>query len=518
MLRSKLESLLSGSNLLFFISVLVAVAVAVWGIVAPDGLGNAASGATSIVFSAVGWFFLGAVTLFLLVCIGLAVSRYGQIKLGKDDDEPEFSVTSWLAMLFAAGMGVGLVFWGVAEPIFHFAMPPVLEGGTPEAARGAMVLTCFHWGLHAWAVYAMAALVVAYFGFRKGQPQLPGAPIRAVFRQPWAGPVAWGADFIGTVAVALGVSGSIGMGVLQIQSGLHVTLGVSESSIAVALAIVAVLVVTYMISASTGLNKGIRILSNVNMSIAIVLMLFLLFAGPTAYLLKIFFTSAGDYASSIVGLSFRLFPYRDMDQWLSSWTLTYFIFWVAWAPFVGVFIARISRGRTIREFVVGVLLVPSVFSVLWFAIFGGTAIHEELHGMGGISQMAVEDVTRTLFFLFDRLPLSGLLSMTAVLLVFIFLVTSADSATFVLGMLTSGGSLNPPTKKKILWGVLIGALSTALMLTRNIDPLRAVITAGAVPFVFVMLLQTTALLKALKAEDLHGIAAGKRPDAGEVDS
>lgn len=493
-------TLLTGSNLLFLLSVLLTTGIAVWGIISPDALGNAAAGVTSTLFSAVGWFFLAAVTTFLLVCLALAMGRHGTVVLGKDHEKPEFTVTSWLAMLFAAGMGVGLVFWGVAEPIIHFSSPPTLEGGTADAAREAMVLTCFHWGLHAWAVYAMTALVIAYFGFRKGGPQLPGEPIRAVFKGWWAPGVAWLADFIGTVAVALGVSGSIGMGVLQIQSGLHVTLGVSETSIPVALAIVAFLVTAYMLSASTGLDKGIRILSNLNMSIAVLLMLFVLVAGPTAYLLKSFLTGLGDYASSIVGMSLRLFPYRDLDQWFQSWTLTYFIFWVAWAPFVGVFIARISRGRTIREFVLGVLAVPTLFSVLWFAVFGGTAIHEELHGLGGISQMAAEDVTRTLFFLFDRLPLSGLLSLTAVVLVFIFLVTSADSATFVLGMLSSGGSLNPSSSRKILWGVLIGALSTALMLTRDIDPLRAIITAGAVPFVLVMLLQMVALLRALREE------------------
>lgn len=487
-------------RLLFIISLVLCAVVGGWGMLFPDNLGGLASGLTAAAFDALGWFFMLSVTAFLGICIWLALSRFGKLKLGQPDDQPEFSTLSWMAMLFAAGMGVGLLFWGVAEPVMHFSSPPVLRGGSPEAARQAMVLTNFHWGLHAWAVYAIAGLVLAYFGFRRGTPNLPGAPLRSVFSGRWVPFVAGGADLIGVMAVAIGVAGSLGMGILQIQAGLHVLTGLSADSLAVSTGILLVLTAAYLVSASTGLDKGIKILSNMNILIAIALMLFLLIAGPTAFLLDGFVTAIGDYSSSLISISLRTFPYRDLGEWTTSWTLTYFIWWIAWAPFVGVFIARISRGRTIREFVAGVLLAPTLFSILWFAVFGGSAIYQDLWGLGGISELVNEDVTVAVFSLFERYPLSGLLGWTAVVLVFVFLVTSADSATFVLGMLTSHGTPNPSTTRKISWGLLLAALSAALVFTGNIDALRAVVVSGAVPFAFVMLLQIVAFVRALREE------------------
>jgi len=487
-------------NVLFLVALVLCAVVAVWGILSPASLGGLTSWVTGIAFGSIGWFFMASVTGFLLLSVGLAVSRYGKIRLGKPDDRPEFSTASWLAMLFAAGMGIGLLFWGVAEPMIHFSSPPVLSGGTPEAARRAMVLANFHWGLHAWAVYAIGGLVLAYFGFRKGTPSLPGAPIRSAFSGAWVGPVAVAADLVGVLAVAVGVAGSIGMGILQIHSGLHIMTGIPAESMLISVGLLVILTAAYITSASTGLDKGIKWLSNINITIAILLMLFLLLVGPTAFLLDSFVTALGDYASSLVGISLRLFPYRDLADWTRSWTLTYFVWWIAWAPFVGVFIARISRGRTIREFVLGVLLVPTLFSILWFAVFGGAAIHEQLFGMGGMAELVREDVTVAVFSLFDRFPLANLLGGTAIVLIFIFLVTSADSATFVLGMLTSRGSPDPPTWRKLSWGVVLAALGAALVLTGNINALRSVVVCGAVPFVFVMLLQIAAFIRALGRE------------------
>jgi glycine betaine transporter len=485
---------------LFVISLLVSVFVAIWGVLRPDDLGNTASSLTSSALKALDWFFMAAVTGFVILCAMLAIGPYGKIKLGKDTDKPEFSLPSWMAMLFAAGMGVGLLFWGVSEPVRHFVEPAGLEPETAAAARQAMVLTCFHWGLHAWAVYAVTALVLAYFGFRKGAKYLPGEPLRWSFKGRWVKPVGDVADIVGVLAVALGVAGSLGMGLMQIQSGLHIVTGVSGDSVWVGMAILACLVAAYMISATTGLDKGIRLLSNLNMTLAVLLLFFVLLTGSTVSLFGGFLTGLGDYASSLVGISLRLFPYQNLQEWTHRWTLTFFIFWIAWAPFVGVFIARISRGRTIREFVLGVLLVPTVFSVLWFAVFGGSGIHQELHGAGGMAALVKEDMTVALFTLFDRLPLSNLLSVTAILLIFIFLVTSADSATFVLGMLTSQGNPNPPTKRKVLWGIVLGALGAALLFTGKVESLQAVVVAGAIPFTFVILLQVAALIKELRKE------------------
>jgi len=267
--------------------------------------------------------------------------------------------------------------------------------------------------------------------------------------------------------------------------------------------ILVVLIIAYTASASTSLDKGIQWLSNINMALAVLLMVFVLSFGPTAHLLRGFVTAVGDYSAALVGLSLRLYPYNEGRVWLETWTLTYFLWWIAWAPFVGVFIARISRGRTIKQFVLGVLFVPTAFSLLWFSVFGGTGLDEEMNGAGGIARLVREDVSVALFSLFDRLPLSQLLSITALLLVFIFLVTSVDSATFVLGMLTTRGSLNPPTSRKLAWGLSLGALGGALMLSGNIDAVRAVAVLGALPFAFILLLQVAALLRVF-ARERHG--------------
>jgi glycine betaine transporter len=347
----------------------------------------------------------------------------------------------------------------------------------------------------------VAALVLAYFAFRYQAPYLPGAPIRAVFgERRWAEPVARLADTVAVLAVAFGVAGSIGMGIFQLHTGLHVLWGVPLPSRLWSAGILVALVIAYITSASTSLDKGIRILSNVNVALAIALLLFVLAAGPTPHLLRGFVTSLGEYTASLVSLSLRLYPYDRGRSWLEGWTLTYFVWWIAWAPFVGVFIARISRGRTIREFLAGVLLVPSLLSILWFAVFGGTGLAEERYGQGGIAALVREDVSVALFSLFDRLPLSWLLSGTAMVLVFVFLVTSVDSATYVLGMLTSRGSLDPPTSRKLGWGISLGLLGGALMLSGNVHVVRSVAVLGALPFTFVLLLQVAALICALRRE------------------
>jgi len=476
-------------------------AIAVAGLVWPESIARAAAALTGAAFSSLDWFFMASVTAFLVFALWLAFSRYGRLKLGKPGDEPEFSTSSWLAMLFAAGMGVGLLFWGVAEPMSHYSAPPTADPATAEAARQAMVITNFHWGLHAWAIYCVGGLVLAYFGFRRGTPYLAGAPIREAFKGRWVEPVARASDLLAVLAVAFGVAGSITFGVFQFRAGLHVVTGIPADSTGVALGLLGLLFVSYMTSAATSLDKGIRILSNVNMSLAIALLVFVLLAGPTAFLLRCFVTALGDYATSLPSLTLRLYPYQDLGSWVSSWTLTYFIWWIAWAPFVGIFIARISKGRTIREFVLGVIFAPSLFSVLWFAIFGGLGIWEETHGAGGIARMVNEDVTAALFALFDRLPLSSILSGVAVLLIFIFVVTSVDSATFVLAMLTSEGSTNPPTRRKLAWGISLAVLAAALLLAGNHEVVRAITVTGAIPFVLVLLLQVGALIRALRQEE-----------------
>ncbi len=477
------------------------LAVATLGVIAPSKLVGAATWITTTAFGSLDWFFMLATTTILVLSIYLAFSRFGGIRLSKNNEPPEFSTPSWLAMLFAAGMGTGIMFWGVAEPLTHFLGAPGSEPGTALAARRALVITGFHWGLHAWAIYSMAALSLAYFAFRHGASYMPSEPIRLTFCGWWVPAASLAADSIAVLAVVFGVAGSLAMGIFQVKAGLAHMTGYGFESMTASMLILLALFVAYMASAATSLDKGIKWLSTINMTLAIALVGFVLFAGPTNHLLRNFVTSLGDYGVGVVRLSLRLFPYKDQQGWVEGWTLTYFIWWIAWAPFVGVFIARISRGRTVREFILGVLLVPTGFSLFWFAVFGGLGLFEELHGSGGLAVVVQGDFTQALFVLFERLPLTAVLSGVAVTLVFVFLVTSADSATFVLGMLSAKGNMNPPRSSKLIWGLALAFLATALIRANTIEAAKAVAILGAIPFTFILLIQIVGFLRALLTDE-----------------
>jgi glycine betaine transporter len=505
---------------LFHISLVLCAVMAMVGFVWPDAFADTITTATGGAFAALDWFFMASVTGFLVLCGWLAFGRYGRLTLGPPGAKPEFGTPSWLAMLFSAGLAAGLLLWGVAEPLIHFTTPPVGEANSAEAARQALALTIFHWGLHGWAVYGMAGLVLAYFHYRHGLPFLPGAPLRHAFRGWWwAEPMARAADLIAVLAVTFGVAGSLTFGVMQLHTGLHVAAGVPQDSQALALGLLALIFVSYMASTYTSLDKGIKWLSNINVVLAIALLLFVLFAGPTAFLMRCLTDATGGYLTSLPGLTLRLYPYQDLGGWLGSWTLTYFLWWIAWAPFVGVFVARISKGRTIREFVLGVLFVPTVFIVIWFSVFGGSGIYEETRGTGGLDRLVHEDVTLTLFSLFDRLPFPSLVAGAAIVSIFIFIVTSGDSASFVLGMLTSRGSEQPPTAQKLGWGAVLAALAGALLLTGNIQVIRAGSISFALPLTLILLFQAAALLRALREDtggkDLPGLQPDPQPRGEE---
>lgn len=476
--------------------------VAAVGIIAPEQVAQATQSFTSFSLEALDWFFLLVTSGFLLLSLLLALSSAGDLRLGRPMDRPEFTLISWLAMLFAAGMGSGLLFWGAAEPVWHFLSPPPgQEAMTAEAGRRALVITNFHWGLHAWGVYGIAALVLAWFGYRKDTTFLPSAPLRAEFRGPLARWVGALTDIIAVLAVVFGVAGSLGMGILQIMAGLHAVLGTPIESPTLMAALLVATTIAYLLSASTSLDKGIQILSNLNMAMAVAILVYLLVVGPTAFLMQTVTTSVGDYLAALVPLSTRLFPLEEGEDWSHAWTLTYMIWWVAWAPFTGVFIARISRGRTIREFLLGVVCLPTLFSLLWFGVFGGTGLYLELFGGGGFGVVVMSDVTKALFSLFGNLPGTLVLNWIALALISIFLITSADSASFVLGMLTTGGSTDPPSSRKITWGVIIAVLASAGMFSGGGIPiLRALAIVGAIPFTFVLLLQVTCLLRSLSEE------------------
>jgi len=475
--------------------------IATWGLIDPGGLAQWAGATTGVAFRALDWLYMLLVTGFLILAVWLAAGRFGSVRLGRDDELPEFSLFSWLSMLFAAGMGVGLLFWGVAEPVLHYDGAPGPEPGTREAARHALTVTLFHWGFHAWAIYGMAALALAYFVFRRGTGYQPGAALREELRGRWVPGLAYFANVTAVFAIAMGVAGSIAMGVFQLQRGLFVIAEFDPYALEISLYILAFLVVVYCVPLVMPLDKGVKWLSNANMLLAVGVMLFLLLVGPTAFLMRGFVTAFGDYVTGLAEMSFQLFTFQDRDVagWFQGWTLTYFFWWIAWAPFVGVFIARISRGRTIREFIVGVVLVPTLFSVLWFAVFGGYGLFEEMNGLGGVVAIVHHDVSIALFTLLERLPFADILNATAMLLAFVFLVTSVVSAAYVLGLL-SGPGTDPSWRSKLAWGVVLGALGAAMIVAGNIQAVRALAVVGALPFAAVMVLQLVALLRALRAE------------------
>lgn len=451
------------------------------------------------------WLILLASSGFLLLCLYLAVSRFGHLRLGKDDEQPEYGTLSWLAMLFAAGMGVGLVFWGTAEPLFHSANPPPgspYAAGAVESMRGSMVITLLHWALHPWAIYAISALVVAYFTFRYDQPLLPSAPMRAEsrMRMAWLHHLT---DGIALIAVVFGVVASLGQGVLQMGSGVERIITHTPPTGLHYSIIIAILCAAYMLSASGGLSRGIKPLSDFNMVVCILLMLFVLFTGPTLFLLQTAVASIGEYLSSLSTYSFRLRHFSKETDWTHDWTLTYFLWWIAWGPFVGVFVARISRGRTIREFMAGVVLVPAAFSLLWFAILGGTGIHERYFSPQGFP-ISIEEASSATYTLLERLPFTEWTQALTLLLVFIFLVTSADSGTYVLGMFSSDGMARPPRLQRLFWGGILGVLTAIAMLAGSgVMVMRNFAVAGAIPFLFIMLWQVACLMKRLRREKVH---------------
>ncbi len=476
--------------------------IAAWGLVDAGGLAAKAASLVDIQFASRAWFIMLAVSFMMLISIWLAFSRYGSIRLGADDDRPEFSTISWLTMLFAAGMGVGLLFWGSAEPLTHFDLISRYEN-PGKAASYALFVTNFHWGLHAWAIYALTGLVFAYFGFRRGVPALIGAPIVATFgHNRLTRSVSWLSDLMAIVAIAIGVGGSIAMGVFQVQDGIDALFGLGKTGMGVTAAVFAALCLAYFPPLVVDLSSGMAKLSNAAMAVAAALLLYVLIVGPTHYIMGGIVQGLGEYFSGALMQGFRTYTFLDehINDWFASWTLTYMVWWIAWAPFVGVFIARISRGRTIREFILGVILGPTLFSILWFGVFGSAGFNGVLGGDTELMEVVRNSVSSVTFFMLDNLPLSWLTILLVVVAAFLFIVTSVVSAAFVLGMFSTGGDLNPGARIKLSWGIILGALGVVMILSGNIAAIKSIIALGALPFVWVMLLLVVCLLKTLKSE------------------
>lgn len=442
------------------------------------------------------WFYILSVALILICVVFLAISRYGDIKLGPDHSEPDYRNKSWFAMLFSAGMGIGLMFFGVAEPVMHFINPPVGDPNTVAAAREAMNITFFHWGLHAWAIYAMVALILAYFSFRNGLPLTLRSALYPLIGERIYGPIGHAVDIFAILGTVFGVATSLGYGVLQINSGLNQLFDLPINT-TVQVILIAVTCTLATLSVASGLDKGVRILSEVNLGLAAILMLFVLTVGPTVFLLQAYVQNTGAYLSDIVSKTFNLFAYEPTD-WIGGWTLLYWGWWLSWSPFVGLFIARISRGRTIREFVCGVLFVPAGFTLLWMTVFGDSAIHMILHG--GVKELAAvvdKDSSLALFAFLEQFPWSTAISMVAVLMVVVFFVTSADSGALVIDMLASTGKGQSPLWQRVFWSITTGAVAIALLLANGLKALQAATIASALPFAIILLVAMWGLFKAL---------------------
>ncbi|MFT4938351.1 MAG: choline/glycine/proline betaine transport protein [Paraglaciecola sp.] len=456
------------------------------------------------------WFYVMTVAIILTLVIYLGVSRFSEIKLGPDHAVPDYSYFSWLSMLFAAGMGIGLMFFGVAEPLMHYLSPPTEQAGTVEAVREAMRMTFFHWGLHAWAIYAIVALVLAYFSFRH---ELPLTLRSALY--PMIGDQIYGwkgnlVDILAVISTVFGVATSLGLGVLQINSGLNYLFDLSISE-PVQLALILGITCLAIVSVATGLDKGIRRLSELNMILAIGLLLLVLILGPTVFLLKALMQNTGAYLSDIVRNTFNLFAYEKTD-WLGGWTIFYWGWWLAWAPFVGVFIARISRGRTIREFIFGVLLIPSLFTLVWMTIFGNSAIDQVFnHGNEALGQLANDNTSAALFLFLEQFPWSNILSGIAILMVVVFFVTSCDSGAMVVDMLCSNGENNTPLWQRVYWAGGVGAVAAVLLLGGGLSALQTMTIASALPFAVVLLFAMAGLMKALRVESLKRASLLFRP-------
>ncbi|MDZ7672591.1 MAG: BCCT family transporter [Halanaerobiales bacterium] len=483
----------------FYISLIIVFAIVIWGILMPDNFSNVANSLFNYLTGNFGWFYLITMTLFVIFCVWVALSKHGKIKLGKPDEKPEFSTISWFAMLFSAGMGVGLVFWGIAEPLNHYVNPLNMAGGTAEAADFALKTSFFHWGLHPWAAYGVLALALAYMQFRHDKPaQISSVFIPLIGEARARGTIGKTVDVLAIFATVAGVATSLGMATLQVTSGFNFLFGIPETNL-VRLIVIGVITILFMISAITGVDKGIKYLSNINISLAGLIMIICLIVGPTILIINNFTNSFGIYMSSIVRDSFKI----SSDPWYGWWTIFYWAWWIAWAPFVATFIARISRGRTIREFIGGVLFAPTLASFVWFSILGTMGMESGME----VAEEAIA-VTETAFFVvMQNFPFGGLISIIAVILLITFFITSADSATFVLGMLSDKGNQNPTVQRKITWGVIQSGLAIALMLSGGLGMLQTGSIVAAFPFAIIMLFAMAAMIKSLKAEQkVEGVA------------
>ena len=481
---------------LFFVVLLVAMIL-----IAPEQTQTLLNAAKSGIFANFSWFYVLAFSVFLGFLVILSVSSLGNIKLGNDEEEPEFGFLSWLAMLFAAGMGVGLMFFGVAEPLTHY-LSDITTGTAEHKQQEALLHTLFHWGIHAWAVYGTIALALAYFGFRYKLPLALRSCFYPLLKERINGKLGDLIDIMALLATLFGIITTLGFGASQLGAGLHQLGWISENSFSLQMVVIVVVMSLAIFSAISGVGKGVKILSELNLTLAFCLLIFVLVAGPTLYLLSAFSDNIGTYLSNLVQLSFKTYVYeQEHTGWFSGWTILYWAWWCSWAPFVGLFIARISKGRTIREFIFGVLVIPSMFGILWFTVFGNTAIWlNDGEAAGTLGQMISSPET-LLFKFLDYLPLSGVTGLVSLVVISLFFITSADSGIYVLNNIASRDkSLAAPRWQAVMWGVLMSVVAIVLMQSGGLANLQAMTLLVALPFAMLMLLMCFSLWKGLNAD------------------
>lgn len=485
-----------GGGAVLWLAMPVVAGVALWGLLAPAAMTAAALAATGWVLARLGWLILLLATASMILCLWLAIGPHRRQRLGTPDSRPEFSTASWIAMLFAAGMGTGLVVWGAAEPALHMLRPPGGAAGASLAAdaQAGMVRTFLHWGFHAWSIYAVCGLVIAWFAFRRGRPALVSAPLQGLVGGRAGRALATLADVLGILAVSFGIAGTLVMAMLAVRGALG-TLGWQAGWLAPAL--LAGVGAVALLSASTGIGAGIRRLSDLNILMALGLMVAVLLLGPTAELLGLFVRSTGAYLLALPELSFRVAPPAAERPWAADWTHSYLLWWLAWGPFVGLFIARISRGRTIGGYVAGVVLVPTVGSLLWFAILGGSVQLGLLDsgGTGLLADAARREPTLLTWLFLGELPLGGFMVGLGLFLMLLFLVTSIDSAAWVLGMMSAGGAVDPPVRLRVAWGLAMLLLAAGVLAVASVEVGRAMAIIGALPFPIVLAAQAVALVR-----------------------
>jgi choline/glycine/proline betaine transport protein len=447
-----------------------------------------------------GWFFILAVNFFLIIMIYIAFSKFGKIRLGGNQAKPEFSRGAWFSMLFSAGMGIGILFWSVGEPLFHFMSPPQGEGQTVNAARLAMETTFLHWGLHAWGIYALVGLSLAFFTFNKKLPLTISSVFHPLLGKKVHGPIGKAINVLAVVATLFGLATSLGLGVQQVSAGLHHLFGWNDT---LSLQVILITLITLAATASVvaGLSAGVKRLSELNIFIGALFLLFMIVVGPSLFIADSFVQNIGSYIQNFFALSFWTESYQQSD-WQNSWTVFYWAWWISWSPFVGMFIARISRGRTIKEFVLGVLIVPSLLTFLWLSAFGGSAMFLEINNIAELTSAVSDNVATSLYVLLENFPLSSITSVVGVLLVTSFFVTSSDSGSLVVDSLTAGGKLDAPVPQRIFWALTEGAVAAVLLVGGGLKALQTASIITGLPFAIILIIMVYSLLKGLQDEHL----------------